>query len=106
MKKVIAVLVILFTFLQSPEVLAQDFLNMNDLSAVKVDNLSEADVVKIKTQLQSKSMTLNQLEPIALSKGMSAAEFAKLRARIDQPGRHGLAPQRGARAHSGPPRPR
>ncbi|KDN55331.1 polysaccharide biosynthesis/export family protein [Flavobacterium seoulense] len=85
MKKIITVIIILFTFLQSPEMLAQDFLNMNDLSSVKVDNLSEADVVKIKTQLQSKSMTLNQLESIALSKGMSSAEFSKLRARIDKP---------------------
>lgn len=85
MKKIITVLVILFALLQSSEIIAQDLLNMNDLSAIKVDNLSESDLMKIKTQLQSKNMTLDQAEPIALAKGMSAAEFAKLRTRIDRP---------------------
>jgi len=85
MKKIITVLVILFALLQSSEIIAQDLLNMNDLSAIKVDNLSESDLMKIKTQLQSKNMTLDQAEPIVLAKGMSAAEFAKLRNRIDRP---------------------
>ena len=85
MKKIVTVLFILFALLQSSEIIAQDLLNVNDLSSIKVDNLSESDLMKIKTQLQSKNMTLDQAEPIALAKGMPAAEFAKLRARIDRP---------------------
>src|SRR5215217_7657039 len=85
MKKIVTVLLMLFALLQSSEIIAQDLLNVNDLSSIKVDNLSESDLMKIKTQLQSKNMTLDQAEPIALAKGMPAAEFAKLRARIDKP---------------------
>lgn len=85
MKKIVTVLVILFALLQSSEIIAQDLLNMNDLSSIKVDNLSESDLMKIKTQLQSKNMTLDQVEPMVLAKGMPAAEFTKLRARIDRP---------------------
>jgi len=85
MKKIITVFVFLFAILQSYGVFAQDLLRSSDLSTVKVDNLTDNDISKIKAQLQSNSMTLDQAEPMALAKGMSAAEFAKLRARIEKP---------------------
>ena len=64
---------------------AQDFFNA-DLSSIKVDNISEGDIAKIKVQLQAKGTTIDQVEPIALAKGMKPAEFAKLRSRIGTTG--------------------
>ena len=69
-------------FFQSSTMVAQDLLKSADLSTLKVDNLTEADLSKIKAQLQSNNMTLDQAEPMALAKGMSATEFAKLKERL------------------------
>lgn len=82
MKKIITVLLFLFVLFLSATVQAQDLLRANDLSSVKVDQLSDADISKISAQLQSNSMTIEQAEPMALSKGMPASEFAKLKTRI------------------------
>ncbi|WP_026714536.1 SLBB domain-containing protein [Flavobacterium daejeonense] len=83
MKNIKLVFVFFFTLLLSYHSYAQDILKSNDLSTVKVANLSDADIAKIKAQLQSNNMTIEQAEPMALSKGMSAAEFAKLKERLN-----------------------
>ena len=44
--------------------------------------LTDADIAKLKTQLTSQGITIDQAEPMAIAKGMSAAEFAKLKARV------------------------
>lgn len=85
MKKIITVLFLLFAFLQSGNIIAQDLLKGTDLSTIKVDYLSDNDIAKIKTQLQTNTTTIDQVEPMALAKGMSAAEFAKLRTRLGAP---------------------
>ncbi|RTZ05502.1 sugar transporter [Flavobacterium bomense] len=82
MRKIIVALLLLFAFFQSSHVLAQDLLKSTDLSTLKVDNLIDSDIAKIKTQLQTNNMTIEQAEPMALAKGMPASEFAKLRIRI------------------------
>ena len=82
MKKIIIAFFLLFAHLQTNTLIAQDLLKGNDLSTVKVDNLSEADIAKVKTQLQANNTTIEQIEPMVLAKGMSATEFAKLKARI------------------------
>jgi protein involved in polysaccharide export with SLBB domain len=61
---------------------AQDLLKGKDLSQVKVDQLSDADIVKLKAQLNSSGLTLEQAEQMAVAKGMSASEFSKLKARL------------------------
>lgn len=62
---------------------AQDLLKGKDLSTIKVDQLSDADIAKLKAQLNESKMTIEQAEQMALTKGMSAAEFAKLKARLN-----------------------
>ncbi|MEA3426824.1 MAG: SLBB domain-containing protein [Bacteroidota bacterium] len=62
---------------------AQDLLKGKDLSQVRVDQLSDADIAKLKTQLTSSGMTIDQAEQAALAKGMSAVEFAKLKKRVE-----------------------
>ncbi len=61
---------------------SQDIFNAPDLSGVRVDNLSNSDIAKIKEQLASKNMTLDAVKPIANAKGMNDVEFNKLRVRL------------------------
>jgi protein involved in polysaccharide export with SLBB domain len=84
MKNIKVLVLLFFTFLFSFQVNAQDLMKSSDLSTLKVDYLSESDIAKIRTQLQSNNMTIEQAEPMALSKGMSVTEFAKLKARINE----------------------
>ena len=82
MRKIITVVVLFIAFFQSTTVVAQDLIKSSDLSTLKVDYLSDSDIAKIKTQLQTNNLTIEQAEPMALSKGMSATEFAKLKERL------------------------
>ena len=81
MNKIIAFL-LFFTIYISIPVYGQDLLKGNDLKAVVVDDLSDAQIAELQSQLSGKNMTIDQVEPMALSKGMSPAEFSKLKARL------------------------
>ncbi|OUL62995.1 SLBB domain-containing protein [Flavobacterium sp. AJR] len=83
MKKITAVLVLLFTFFMSLNMSAQDIIQSKDLSTVKVDYLSDSDINKIKNQLDAKDLTIDDAEEAILSKGMSKSEFSKLKGRLD-----------------------
>lgn len=85
MRKIITTVLLLFVLLQSGTLLAQDLFKGSDLSTLKVDYLSDTDIAKIKTQLQTNNTTIEQVEPMALAKGMSASEFAKLKVRLGSP---------------------
>ncbi|MEZ0130956.1 sugar transporter, partial [Flavobacterium sp. LBUM151] len=63
---------------------AQDLLKSKDLSTIQVDYLSNDDLAKISSQLKSNNTTIDQVEPMALSKGMSQSEFNKLRIKLAQ----------------------
>jgi protein involved in polysaccharide export with SLBB domain len=83
MKKILVATVFVLMLLFSPVVLAQDLFTGTDLSTIQVDDLSNADIVKLKNQLQANSISIAQAEQLALSKGMSATEFGKLRIRLE-----------------------
>ena len=85
MKKILSLALLFFALVQSSSIAAQDLLKGQNLSSLKVDNLSDADLMKLRSQLQANKMTIEQAEPMALSKGMPASEFAKLKARIGIP---------------------
>lgn len=82
MQRLKLILVTLAFLLSGMAVQAQDLLKGKDLSQVKVDQLSDADIAKLKTQLNSSGLTMEQAEQMAVAKGMSASEFAKLKARL------------------------
>ena len=84
MKKIITAVVLFAALFQTVTLKAQDLLKSTDLSTLKVDYLSDADIAKIKTQLQSNNVTVAQAEPMALAKGMPASEFAKLKIRLEE----------------------
>lgn len=84
MKKITYVLFLLFAFMMSLSVNAQDIMKSKDLSTVNVDYLSDDDLAKISAQLKSSNATIDQVEPMALSKGMSQANFNKLRVKLNE----------------------
>jgi protein involved in polysaccharide export with SLBB domain len=85
MKKIITAIVLFVALFQTSTLMAQDILKGNDLSTVRVDYLSDGDIAKIKSQLQSNNVTIDQAESMAMAKGMSATEFAKLKKRLALP---------------------
>jgi protein involved in polysaccharide export with SLBB domain len=84
MKKITAVLVVLFVFFGALNMSAQDILKSKDLSTVKVDYLSDNDIIKIKNQLEANDLIIDDIEEEILSKGMSKSEFSKLKERLDE----------------------
>ena len=74
-------LVILLTF--SFSVYAQDPLGGRDLSTLKVDALSDNQITAIQQKLKQSGLTIDQTESQAIAKGMSPAEFAKLKDRVN-----------------------
>ncbi|WDF59128.1 SLBB domain-containing protein [Flavobacterium sp. KACC 22758] len=84
MKKITYVLALFFVLLMSFNANAQDIIKSKDLSAIKVDYLSDDEIAKIVSQLKSNNATINDVESMALSKGMSQTEFNKLRARVTE----------------------
>lgn len=74
---------ILFVLSLNSGVFAQDILKAKDLSQVKVDNISASDLSKLKAQLSSSGMTIDQAEQMAISKGLPASEAAKLKQKLN-----------------------
>lgn len=76
-------LLALSIFLLTQPLQSQDLLKGKDLSQVKVDQLSTVEITKLKGQLNSSGMTPDQAEQMAISKGMSPNEAAKLKQRLN-----------------------
>ncbi len=62
---------------------AQDLFKGKDLGQIRVDQLTDADIAKLKSQMSNSKMTIDQAEQIAISKGMSSTEFAKLKEKLN-----------------------
>ncbi|MCF6182110.1 SLBB domain-containing protein [Lutibacter sp.] len=78
--KVIAILLLISVFSLTPST-AQSIIQAQ-LSSINIDNLSDAQIQSYWDKAKSQGYTLDQLEVIATSKGMSASQFSKLRQRI------------------------
>ena len=71
--------------LSSTIVLAQNAGNLlagKDLSTIKVDALTDAELAQIQAQLKQSGVSIDMVESQAIAKGMSPSEFAKLKARL------------------------
>ena len=80
-----ALLSLCFLLLTSTIVLAQNAGNLlagKDLSTIKVDALTDAELGQIQAQLKQSGVSIDMVESQAIAKGMSPAEFAKLKARL------------------------
>jgi protein involved in polysaccharide export with SLBB domain len=61
---------------------AQNLLSGKDLSTIKVDALTDAEIAQIQAQIKQAGVSIDMIESQAIAKGMSPAEFAKLKARL------------------------
>ena len=80
-----ALLSLCFLLLSSTLVLAQNAGNLlagKDLSTIKVDALTDSEIGQIQAQLKQSGVSIEMVESQAIAKGMSPAEFAKLKARL------------------------
>lgn len=75
-------ILLLFVLIATQSIQAQDLLKGNNLSQIKADAISPADIAKLKAQLNSSGMSADQAEQMAISKGMPAAEAAKLKQKL------------------------
>ncbi len=73
---------VLFWVTIASPVLAQDLLKMESLKNIKVEQLGDADILRLIQQLEAASLSVAQAEQMAAAKGMSPDEIEKLRARI------------------------
>ena len=74
-----------FLVLTSTIVMAQSGANLlagKDLSTIKVESLTDAELAQIQAQLKKSGVSIDMVESQAIAKGMSPAEFAKLKARL------------------------
>jgi protein involved in polysaccharide export with SLBB domain len=74
-----------FLLLSGTIVIAQNAGNLlagKDLSTIKVDALTDAELAQIQAQLKQSGVSIDMVESQAIAKGMSPAEFAKLKARL------------------------
>jgi len=76
------ILLVCFLSLFTTIALGQEFLKGKDLSQVRAAQFSEAEIAQIGKELKANQMTLEQAEPLALAKGMSASEFTQLKVRL------------------------
>ena len=80
-----AFLSLCFLVFTSTLVLAQTGGNLlagKDLSTIKVDALTDAELAQIQAQLKQSGVSIDMVESQAIAKGMSPTEFAKLKARL------------------------
>jgi protein involved in polysaccharide export with SLBB domain len=84
MKKITYILTLFFILLMSFNGNAQDVLKSKDLSTLKVDYLSDDDLAKISAQLKNNGTSIDGVESMALSKGMTQTEFNKLKIKITE----------------------
>jgi protein involved in polysaccharide export with SLBB domain len=82
MKWIKIVLFSLSIFAMSIQSNAQNLLSGKDLSTIKVDALTDAEIAQIQAQLKQAGVSIDMVESQAIAKGMSPAEFAKLKARL------------------------
>ena len=79
-KKIILLIFCWFTFYTTFS--QQDILRTGNLSTLRVDLLSDADVRKVQQQLSANQLTIEQVRPLLLSKGLNALEYDKLKSRL------------------------
>ncbi len=81
MKYWILTLIMAIAVFNTQQIAAQG-ISDSQMSKVDVDSLSDAQISSYWEKAKAEGYSLDQLEVIAISKGMPASEFAKLRSRI------------------------
>lgn len=69
-------------FLSFYNIQAQDLLKGKDISTIKVDMLTDEEIIQYKLQLQQSGLSESQAEQLAIQRGFPTSEIVKLRARM------------------------
>lgn len=83
MNKKVTLFLIIFVLFQTVLIQAQDLIENSDLSTLEIDNLSDDDIATFRSQLQENNLTIEEVMPLAVGKGMSSEEFIKLKSRLE-----------------------
>jgi protein involved in polysaccharide export with SLBB domain len=76
-------IVLSFLLLFSLNAFGQDIFSANqDLSKLRAEDLTETQIGKIKVEMKKRNLTIDDLQTLALSKGMSPVQFAILSDRL------------------------
>lgn len=62
---------------------AQSFLNVSDISQVKVEQLTEGEIKQLRAEMEKKNISIDALQKIATEKGMKASDFSILKNRLE-----------------------
>ena len=81
MKK-IAILVVLLVLGAVSPAGAQEFFFKKNLANIRVDKISESEILKFKSQFENSNLTEQQAMELLLSRGMSKADVDKMRRRM------------------------
>ena len=76
------ILLVLFVFCSVQLMAQQDLLRMSDLSRMRVELLTDADILQVKQQLVKNNVTIEQVRPLLINKGLPLAEYQKLQQRL------------------------
>jgi protein involved in polysaccharide export with SLBB domain len=76
-------LLLIILLCSGPIGFCQDILSTKDVSKVRVDEMSDADIAKFLQQLKASGLTQEQAEQLALQRGLPASEIDKLHDRIE-----------------------
>jgi protein involved in polysaccharide export with SLBB domain len=80
-------LLIIFSFgLIVPSLQAQDLFYRKNLANVRIDNLSQEQVIKFQRQVESSNMSSQEMEAYLRSKGLSREEITKLKKKMGRIG--------------------
>jgi protein involved in polysaccharide export with SLBB domain len=80
--KTVSLGIILFVF-GIQIVTAQDILKSKDISTIKVDLLADADILRIRQQLSAARLTIDDVRPQLMLRGMTSTEYVKLKNRLE-----------------------
>lgn len=86
-------LLLVFALLFSvANVTAQDLLKGKDVSQIKVDMLTDEEIMQYKLQLQQSGLSEAQAEQLAIQRGFPVSEIVKLRARLARLDANSISP--------------
>jgi len=61
---------------------SQDFLKLKNLAGFNVDLLTNQDLIKINQELNQQNLTIDQVRPLLIYRGMSQSDFSKLKLKL------------------------
>lgn len=78
LKHIILIALFLLSFIS----FGQGLLSGQDLSGLKVDELSETEISQIRSEILKRNLTITEVQSLAVAKGMSPLEFSILEQRL------------------------